>query len=90
MIAILAKRNKAHETRPLAPPPSKEGFRPSEIVSGAVSAQELDDLLTNLVIVFEVFKRSQNLKAWLRFALQKLQIRREVREKNLGSWCILA
>ena len=29
--------------------------------------QELDDQLPNLVIVFETFKRSHNLKAWLRF-----------------------
>ena len=37
-------------------------------------AQELDDdLLPNLVIVFEAFKPSQSLKAWLCFALQRLQ-----------------
>ena len=44
-------------------------FRPSEIVSGAVLG--LDDLLPNLVIVFD--KRSQNLKVWLSFAPQRLQ-----------------
>ena len=30
--------------------------------------QELDDLMPNPVIVFEAFKRSQTLKAWVRFA----------------------
>ena len=45
-------------------------------------ATELDDLLPNLVIVFEAFKRSQNLKAWLRFAPQRLQSSREARKKK--------
>ena len=45
----------------------------------------------NLVIVFEAFKRSQNLKAWLRFAPapQRLQSSREAREKKriLAGYC---
>ena len=35
--------------------------------------QELDDLLPALVIVFEAFKRSQNLKTWLHLPPQRLQ-----------------
>ena len=35
-------------------------------------------LTANLVIVFEVFKHSQNLKVWLHFAPERLQSSREV------------
>ena len=43
-----------------------------------VKQPELDDELPNLV---EAFKRSHNLKAWLRFALQRQQSGRKAREK---------
>ena len=47
-----------------------------------VKQQELDDQLSNLVIVFEAFKHSHNLKAWLRFAPQRHG------KKFLASYCI--
>ena len=53
-----------------------------------VKQQELDNQLPNLVIVFEAFKRSHNLKAWLRFALQRHQSSREAREIFLATYCI--
>ena len=59
-------------------------FRLSEIVFGAVlgvNQQELDDQLPNLVIVFEAFKRSHNLKAWLCFTPLRQQSSHEAWEK---------
>ena len=41
-------------------------FRPSEIAFGAFLGRNRQT--ANLVIVVETFKRSNNLKAWLRFA----------------------
>ena len=38
--------------------------------------------IKNLVNMFEGFKHSQNLKAWLRFALQRLQSSCEAWEKR--------
>ena len=49
-------------------------FKCSEIIFGAifgVKQQELDNQLPNLVIVFEAFKHSHNLKAWLCFTPQR-------------------
>ena len=45
-----------------------------------VKQQELDDQLPNLVIVFEAFKHSHNLKVWLCFALQRQQSSHEAWE----------
>ena len=58
---------------PFPPPPGN--FLISDLLRSFLvpfwgEQHELDDLLPNLVIVFE---RSKNLKAWLRFAPQRLQ-----------------
>ena len=54
-----------------------------------VKQQELDDQLSNLVILFEAFKHLHNLKVWLRFAPQRLQSSHQVWEskKILTSYC---
>ena len=46
-------------------------------------------LQCNLVIVFDVFKRSQNLRAWLCFALEGLQSSCESQNKNKGNFSYL-
>ena len=79
-----------------APPSRIFDFRPSEIVSGTVlgsNSKSWTTLLPNLVIGFEAFKHSQNLKMWLRFAPQRLQsspARRGKKKKEnlkLASYC---
>lgn len=55
------------------------GFGISEIISNGIlgwNGKSLDDLLPNLVIVIEAF----NFKAWLCFAMQKLQ------KNQLSAW----
>ena len=55
-----------------------------------VKLQELNDLLPNLVIVIEAFKRSLNLKTWLRFTPQRRQNSRKAqktKKKILASYC---
>ena len=80
----LTKCNKAHEVHLLGACPTPLRKIDFKIVSGTILALELDNLpvLPNPVIVFEAFKRSQNLKAQLSFAPERPPRSREALGKK--------